>query len=250
MIRKLVVNKEINNLPVAFEAKIGAGRLQYLAAAAETAVPEDNSRLKLVNPKRRIIKKKKNVCEHGRQRYTCKECGGAGICEHGREKRRCKECGGTSLCKHGLRRYSCKHCGSNNGICEHGKERRRCKDCVGVAMCKHKREKRYCLECGGSSLCTHGRQKSKCKDCGGASICLHNRLKYTCKQCGGASICEHGRMRNRQLNTGGSMKNAEPECTTRTAAGTRAKAKGARGVPRAVPGRDGSAARSPAGRVD
>ena len=32
------------------------------------------------------------ICEHGRQRSYCKECGGSGICEHGRVRSRCKEC--------------------------------------------------------------------------------------------------------------------------------------------------------------
>ena len=36
------------------------------------------------------------ICEHGRRRSQCKECGGGGICEHGRERRRCKECRGGS----------------------------------------------------------------------------------------------------------------------------------------------------------
>ena len=31
-------------------------------------------------------------CDHGRNRYACKECGGSGICEHGRQRRRCKDC--------------------------------------------------------------------------------------------------------------------------------------------------------------
>ena len=33
-------------------------------------------------------------CEHGRERYRCKECGGGSICEHGRQRYRCKDCGG------------------------------------------------------------------------------------------------------------------------------------------------------------
>ena len=33
-------------------------------------------------------------CEHGRQRYTCKQCGGGGICEHGRLRGKCGDCRG------------------------------------------------------------------------------------------------------------------------------------------------------------
>ena len=36
-------------------------------------------------------------CEHGRQRYNCKECVGAGICKHNRQRSKCKECGGSGM---------------------------------------------------------------------------------------------------------------------------------------------------------
>ena len=72
-----------------------------------------------------------------------------GICEHGRRKPRCKECGGIGLCPHGRIRSVCKECGGGS-ICEHG------------------RVKSVCKECGGSGLCEHGRVKSVCKECGGS----------------------------------------------------------------------------------
>ena len=68
------------------------------------------------------------ACPHGRQRYRCKECGGASICEHGRERWYCKECGGGSMCEHGRRRSRCKECGGSQ-ICEHGRVRYKCKEC-------------------------------------------------------------------------------------------------------------------------
>ena len=42
-----------------------------------------------------------NLRKHGRQRYSCKECGGGAVCEHGRRRSQCKECGGGSICEHG-----------------------------------------------------------------------------------------------------------------------------------------------------
>ena len=51
-----------------------------------------------------------NICEHGRQRPQCKECGGSQICEHGRQRSKCKECGGSGICEHGRLRYRCKEC--------------------------------------------------------------------------------------------------------------------------------------------
>ena len=50
------------------------------------------------------------ICEHGRQRSQCKECGGSEICEHGRRRSECKECGGSQICEHGRHRSKCKEC--------------------------------------------------------------------------------------------------------------------------------------------
>ena len=113
-------------------------------------------------------------CLHGKQKYHCKECGGAGICQHGKQRYYCKECGGSAICEHGKQKYFCKECGGSS-ICEHGKRKYRCK------------------ECGGAGICQHGKQKETCKECGGSQICLHLRVKYTCKECRGAGICEHGK---------------------------------------------------------
>ena len=43
----------------------------------------------------------RRLCEHGREKSYCKECGGSGICPHGRNKRYCKDCGGSQICAHG-----------------------------------------------------------------------------------------------------------------------------------------------------
>ena len=37
------------------------------------------------------------ICEHGRMRSACKECGGSQICEHGRQRSQCRQCGGSVL---------------------------------------------------------------------------------------------------------------------------------------------------------
>ena len=106
------------------------------------------------------------ACPHGRERNTCKECGGASICEHGRRRTQCKECGGSSICEHGRRRSKCKECGGS-GVCEHGRQRYRCKECGGASICEHGRIRYQCKECGGSQICEHGRRRSKCKECRG-----------------------------------------------------------------------------------
>ena len=48
--------------------------------------------------------------QHNRVRYTCKDCGGAGICEHNRERRHCRDCGGQGMCAHSRVRSKCKDC--------------------------------------------------------------------------------------------------------------------------------------------
>ena len=50
------------------------------------------------------------MCEHGRQRSQCVECGGNGICVHKRIRSRCADCGGSGVCEHGRRRYRCRMC--------------------------------------------------------------------------------------------------------------------------------------------
>ena len=76
---------------------------------------------------------KKGICEHGRRRYRCKDCGGSSICVHRREKRMCKQCGGNGLCQHGRDRFRCAQCRggeSDGGVCLHNFwERRRCTKC-------------------------------------------------------------------------------------------------------------------------
>ena len=52
-------------------------------------------------------------CPHGRQRYSCQDCGGKGVCVHGRRRSTCKDCGGGGLCEHGRRRSLCKECGGS-----------------------------------------------------------------------------------------------------------------------------------------
>ena len=52
----------------------------------------------------------KYLCEHGKYKYQCKECGGAQICPHNRQKAHCKECKGSQICPHSRRKDQCKKC--------------------------------------------------------------------------------------------------------------------------------------------
>ena len=102
-----------------------------------------------------------SICEHGRRRYCCKQCGGSGICQHGRQRSKCKECGGGGICQHGRQRSQCKECGGG-GICQHGRIRSRCKECVRrkqhlAALSEHKQH-----------LAAHlaAQRSTQCKDLG------------------------------------------------------------------------------------
>ena len=58
--------------------------------------------------KRKRAPRTKGPCEHGvKYRSKCKVCS---ACPHGRQRSTCKECGGASICEHGRRRYRCKDC--------------------------------------------------------------------------------------------------------------------------------------------
>ena len=137
---------------------------------------------------------KRKKCEHGKEKYDCKKCGGGGICDHGKRKRYCKDCGGSGICAHGKRKNRCIEC-KGPGVCEHNRVRLQCVDCRGTSICKHKRRKACCKDCGGSSICEHNKQKHDCRKCGGSSICKHNTQRRTCKLCGGSSICQHNKQR-------------------------------------------------------
>ena len=146
-------------------------------------------------------KQYKYECEHGKNKYRCKLCGGSEICEHGHIKYSCKECGVVpkkqykSKCEHGKRKYRCKLCGGSE-ICEHDRQKSACKECKGGSICEHNRVRSACKECKGGAICEHNRNKSICKDCKGSAICEHGKRKYRCKDCGGNSICKHGRIRS------------------------------------------------------
>ncbi len=47
----------------------------------------------------------RHLCQHGRHRYKCKDCGGPAICEHKRIRLHCSECGGKATCVHGRQKY-------------------------------------------------------------------------------------------------------------------------------------------------
>ena len=145
-------------------------------AKGEVEVPEEVNK----GVKRKGAPPTKGPCEHGvKPRSRCKVCS---ACPHGRKRYRCKECGGAGICEHGRRRSNCKECGGSQ-ICEHGRRRSQCKECGGSQICEHGHRRSKCKECGGSEICEHGHRRSKCKECGGGAICEHGRERRRCKEC-------------------------------------------------------------------
>ena len=147
--------------------------------------------------------KQNKRCLHGKEKYFCRECKGAGICFHGRKKSRCIDCGGSEMCTHGKRKSNCKHCGGGS-ICMHDRQKSDCRECQGTNFCQHNRRKAVCTDCCGGSICRHGKRKSRCKECGGSEICNHGRFKNQCKFCLGRSICCHHIQRSNCKICGGS----------------------------------------------
>ena len=126
---------------------------EFLAGPLMAAVTQRLQSMAAPQPQSSPIGKRagRSICEHGRQRCRCKQCGGGSICVHGRRRTVCKECGGSDFCAHGRRRS-------------------------------------ICIDCGGGSMCHHGRRRTVCKLCGGSGICEHNRVRRTCKVCSHDSL--------------------------------------------------------------
>jgi hypothetical protein len=131
-------------------------------------------------------------CEHGKQKYFCKDCGGKGWCIHDKLKHNCNECS-ISFCNHGKEKYYCKDCGGK-GWCEHNKIKKDCITCKGSSICEHNKRKRTCIDCKGSLICLHNTRKSICRICIGSSICIHTKIKDDCIICtpkNGCQLCHH-----------------------------------------------------------
>jgi hypothetical protein len=120
-----------------------------------------------------MSKPNSQICKHGIQKYSCRECG-TGHCTHGTRKTLCPECGGGSLCPHQIAKSKCTKCGGTS-VCPHGRQRYNCKE----TECRQK---------GRSIVCPHGMNRKCCKEqecmqAGYTSICHHNVNKYSCRYC-------------------------------------------------------------------
>ncbi len=151
--------------------------------------------------KPKYVRKK---CEHGKQKYLCKECGGSQLCSHDKIKTRCKLCKGKYLCEHNIYKYYCKLC-KGNGICIHNNYKDRCITCNYDKKCSHNKIKSLCVLCNTKLKCEHNNIKYKCNICNICNInkkkikkkCKHNKNEYYCKQCNGKGLCTHEKRKSR-----------------------------------------------------
>ena len=144
------------------------------------------------------------ICVHGKDKYRCIDCGGIGVCEHKKDKRTCIDCNGSAICEHKKRKTLCIECGGSQ-ICEHKKRKSRCKECGGQDLCEHDKDKFTCIECGGSQICEHKKRKILCIDCDGQGLCEHKKDKMYCKDCNGSQVCEHKKRKTLCIECGGSQ---------------------------------------------
>ena len=108
------------------------------------------------------------------------------LCEHGKRKSRCRECGGSQICEHGKRKDQCREC-TPSAFCEHGKQKAQCRQCGGSQICEHGKWKAQCRQCGGSAFCKHGKYRAQCRECGGSALCpvcnmVHPTKRYVTKE--------------------------------------------------------------------
>ena len=82
-----------------------------------------------------------SICEHNRQRSTCKQCKGGEVCTHNKRRSICVQCNGSQICEHNRQRSNCKDCGGSK-ICEHNKIRSQCKICDPQGHIAHLRRNR------------------------------------------------------------------------------------------------------------
>jgi len=143
------------------------------------------------------------ICIHNREKYICSECNGKGICHHNKQIRQCKDCKGINICEHNVNKSTCKTC-KGISICEHNKQRCRCKICNPNCLCEHNILKCGCKICNPSILCTHDKRKKQCLICNPNLLCEHSKRKNYCNLCKGNQICQHGKRRERCVQCNGS----------------------------------------------
>ena len=115
------------------------------------------------------------------------------LCEHGRQRSQCKECGGAISVSTGA---SASHASTAAAA--------RSASTGGCAASARSAEAR-------ASASMHGRQRCACKECGGSSICAHGRERIKCREChpnirsvaGACNSCGAGLGPKRRESNGG-----------------------------------------------
>ena len=119
---------------------------------------------------------------------------GASICEHGRMRSQCKECGGSSICEHGRQRYTARtvagvHTASTVVSAEDARS----------AVGQNLRARSSALSVQGVRWGINLRARSSCALSARSAVgdqSASTVVSASCKECGGSQICEHGRRRH------------------------------------------------------
>ena len=107
---------------------------------------------------------------------------------------------GVSICEHNRQRSTCKQC-KGGEVCTHNKRRSICVQCNGSQICEHNRQRSVCKLCKGGSICTHNKRRSRCVQCGGSQICKHNKQRSHCNICNPQSYIATLRRNRRRIAT-------------------------------------------------
>ena len=107
---------------------------------------------------------------------------------------------GVSICEHNRQRSTCKQC-KGGEVCTHNKRRSICVQCNGSQICEHNRQRSVCKLCKGGSICTHNKRRSRCVQCGGSQICKHNKQRSHCNICNPQSYIAALRRNRRRIAT-------------------------------------------------
>ena len=118
------------------------------------------------------------------------------LCEHGRQRIRCKECGALRSASTGGIEASARSAGR-----VHTRAREAAKPVQGVRGLSDLRAREAAKQVQGVRGQAHLRAREAAKrvqGVRGGHICEHGRQRSRCKECGGRHICEHGRVRQLQ----------------------------------------------------
>ena len=120
--------------------------------------------------KKRQVPKMAKLFAHGKAKYWCGQCGGAGTCAHGFNKYTCVPCGGkkaspAAKCSKQNKRFS------------------QCRDCGWEFLLSAQQDESKLQPARWQQPLPHNKRYSRFRECGGRDFCAHGKFKWNCKEC-------------------------------------------------------------------